>query len=117
MGSKNLVEMVKHLHSKSLNESTNIEEASVQIGSFGGRHNPKKKLHMTSLGNVPERSAAQRAGNQRRTKSTYAEEATQIAIKKVKNKKGEMTRGQTSTGQKADTLEFEPSKPELTTNH
>jgi hypothetical protein len=72
---------------------------------------------MTSLGNVPERSAAQRAGNQRRTKSTYAEEATQIAIKKVKNKKGEMTRGQTSTGQKADTLEFEPSKPELTTNH
>jgi hypothetical protein len=40
MGSKNLVEMVKYLHSKPLNEPTNIEEASVQVGSFGGRHNP-----------------------------------------------------------------------------
>jgi hypothetical protein len=117
MGSKNLVEMIKHLHSKPLNESTNIEEASVQVGSFGGRHKPKKKLHMTSLGNVPERAAAQRTGNQRRTKSTYAEEATQIAIKKVKDKKGEESRGATSTGQKADTLDFTPTKPELTTNH
>jgi hypothetical protein len=35
----------------------------------------------------------------------------------VKDKKGVEARGNTSTGQKADTLDFTPSKPELTTNH
>jgi hypothetical protein len=89
-------------------------EVSGQLGSFGGRHNPRKRLPMTSLGNVKERSAAQRTGNQRRTKSTYAEEATQVAIKKVKDKK---SRGQTSTGQNSETVDFTPNKPELTTNH
>ena len=92
-------------------------EVSGQQSSIGGRHSPRKRLDITSLGNVRERSAAQRAGNQRRTASTYAEEATQIAIKKVKDKKGEEARGATSTGQKADTLDFTPTKPELTSNH
>lgn len=92
-------------------------EVSGQLGSFGGRHSPRKRSHMTSLGNVKERSAAQRTGNQRRTPGTYAEEATEIVKDKVKDKKGEMTRGQTSTGQRADAVEVTPTKIELTTNH
>ena len=92
-------------------------EVSGQLGGFGGHHRPRKSLERNSLGNVKERSAAQRSGNQRRSPSTYAEEATEIVKEKIKNKKGEIDRGQTATGQPTDKLDFEPSKPELTTNH
>ena len=116
----NLPDIGSEKHDPTSPNKSHIEEdreVSGQLGSFGGRHNPRKRPDITSLGNVKERSAAQRAGNQRRTKSTYAEEATQIAIKKVKDKKGKDDRGSTSTGQNAETIDFTPNKPELTTNH
>ncbi len=123
---KNLPDIGVQKHDPTSPNKAHIEEGrevSGQLGSFGGRHSPRKRSHMTSLGNVKERSAAQRTGNQRRTPGTYAEEATEIVKDKVKkNKKGEMVRGQTSrgptsTGQQADILDFTPTKVELTTNH
>ena len=89
-------------------------EVSGQQSAGGPRHNPRKRSHLTSLGKLEDRRTS---GNQKRTPGTYAEEATEIVKEKIKNKKGEIDRGQTATGQPTDKLDFEPSKPELTTNH
>jgi hypothetical protein len=89
-------------------------EVSGQQGAGGARHNPRKRSIQTSLGNLKQRRSG---GNQSRTPGTYAEEATEIVKDKIKNKKGEITRGQTATGQPTDKLDFTPTKVELTTNH
>ena len=89
-------------------------EVSGQQGGGGARHSPRKRSNQTSLGNLKQRRTS---GNQTRTPATYAEEATEIVKDKIKNKKGEITRGQTATGQPTDKLDFTPTKVELTTNH
>jgi len=114
---KNLPDIGGGKHDPTSPNKAHIEEGrevSGQQGAAGSRHNPRKRSIQTSLGNLKQRRTS---GNQTRTPATYAEEATEIVKDKIKNKKGEMTRGKTSTGQPTDTLDFTPTKVELTTNH
>ena len=84
---------------------------------LGARHNPRK----TAFKNDLHRASRNWGGNQMRRPSTYAEsflpEAKQVAMKKVNEKKGQERAGKTDTGQSPDPVEFQPQKPELTTNH
>ena len=66
---------------------------------------------------LQQRSGAQRSGNQRRDPAVYAEEATKKVLKKLKEKKGEQPLGKTSTGQPGDTIDTQPTKPELVGYH
>ena len=114
---KNLPDIGGEKHDATSPNKSHIEEGrevSGQQGAGGARHNPRKRSNQTSLGNLKQRRSG---GNQRRTPGTYAEEATEIVKDKIKNKKGEMTRGKTATGQPTDKLDFTPTKVELTTNH
>jgi hypothetical protein len=47
----------------------------------------------------------------------YAEEATKKVMKKLKEKTTELPAGRTATGQRGDTVEIQPAKPELTGYH
>ena len=85
---------------------------------LGARHSPRKSVYKNSLGAL---EARRWGGNQTRKPSTYnvgtrLAEAREEVMKKI-SKKDEKSRGKTDTGQAADPVDFEPNKPELTTNH
>lgn len=85
---------------------------------LGARHSPRKSAYKNSLGAL---EARRWGGNQARKPSTYnagtkLAEAREEVMKKI-SKKDEKARGKTDTGQSADPVDFEPNKPELTTNH
>ena len=86
---------------------------------LGARHAPRKSVYKTTLGALEMRRWG---GNQARRPSTYnasrkLAEAREKALKKVMEKKGEKPTGRTDTGQTPDSVNFQPEKNELTTNH
>lgn len=87
---------------------SHVEEAS-QIGSIGGKRNPNKSFHMTSLGDLTSRSLAQSTGNQKRTSNNYSEETIEL-VRSVKNKK-ELGKGSNTN----DTVTINPTQKPLTT--
>ena len=91
-----------------------VEEAIDNANpGLGARHNPKKTAFKTEL----HKGSRNWGGNQKRSPSTYAEEATKIVKKKVMEKKKEQPLGSTSTGKNGETITLEPTKPELTGYH
>ena len=65
------------------------------------------------------RSGAQRQGNQKGANryeefSYYAEEATKKVMKKLSEKNSDKALGKTATGQPGETIDTEPTKPDLT---
>ena len=108
--------LMKKLDEDEIEEDLNSSEGSAKPG-LGARHRPLK----TSFTNDLHKGSRNWGGNQMRRPSTYAEsflpEARQSAMKKVNEKKGQERAGKTDTGQAPDSVEFQPMKPELTTNH
>ena len=98
-----------------------IEEAQSTTTGLGGTHAggiKKSSPNINKAGaGLQQRSGAQRSGNQRRNPAVYAEEATKKVLKKLKEKKGEQSLGKTSTGQLGDTIDTQPTKPELVGYH
>lgn len=89
--------------------------------SLGGTHAGGMKkagpnINKAGAG-LQQRAGAQRSGNQSRSPQVYAEEATKKVLKKLKEKKGEQPLGKTATGQPGDTIETQPTKPELVGYH
>ena len=98
-----------------------IEEARSTTTGLGGTHAGGMKktgpnINKAGAG-LQQRAGAQRSGNQRRNPAMYAEEATKKVLKKLKEKKGEQPLGKTATGQPGDTIETQPTKPELVGYH
>ena len=103
--------LMKKLKEEDIEEDLNRTIGHARPG-LGARHNPLK----TAFKNDLHKASRNWGGNQKRTPQTYAEsimEARKEAMKKVKEKQN----GKTDTGQPADSVEFQPMKPELTTNH
>jgi hypothetical protein len=99
------------------------EEDEVNETSIGENRRGKKKTSFpsTSLGGsgLSGRSHAERQGNQKGANryeefSFYAEEATKKVIKKISEKNNEKALGKTATGQQGDSIDIEPTKPDLT---
>lgn len=90
-----------------------VKNEEMATPGLGARHNPEKNAFKTDL----HKGSRNWGGNQKRTPSTYAEEATQIVKKKVMEKKKEAPLGSTSTGKKGESIDLEPVKPELTGYH
>ena len=82
----------------------------------GGMRKTSPNINKAGAG-LQQRAGAQRSGNQRRDPAMYAEEATKKVLKKLKEKKGEQPLGKTSTGQPGDTIDTQPTKPELVGYH
>lgn len=105
------------LMNKDIDEDLNSSVGHATPG-LGARHSPKKNSFKNSLGAL---SSRRWGGNQGRTPSTYnagtkLAEAREEVMKKI-SKKDVKARGKTDTGQTADSIDFKPNKPELTTNH
>jgi hypothetical protein len=105
------------LMNKDIDEDLNRNVGHATPG-LGARHSPKKSVYKNSLGAL---EARRWGGNQARKPSTYnagtkLAEAREEVMKKI-SKKDEKARGKTDTGQTADSVDFKPNKPELTTNH
>lgn len=90
-----------------------VKNEEMATPGLGARHNPKKSAFKTDL----HKGSRNWGGNQKRSPSTYAEEATQIVKKKVMEKKKEAPLGSTSTGKKGESIDLQPVKPELTGYH
>jgi hypothetical protein len=82
----------------------------------GGMKKAGPNINKAGAG-LQQRAGAQRSGNQSRSPEVYAEEATKKVLKKLKEKKGEQPLGKTATGQPGDTIETQPTKPELVGYH
>ena len=96
-----------------------LGEAKAQSGTpIGSTRKPKAHPAFNSLGGdgLTNRAGKQKTGNQHRSPAIY-EEATKKALKKVMDKKDEVSRGKTDTGQKANAIDTEPTKPELVGYH
>lgn len=99
-----------------------IEEATpTGPTAIGGTHAGRIKKTYPNINKAGEglqqRSGSQKAGNQQRTPGMYTEEATKKVLKKVMEKKKEMSLGKTATGQPGETITTEPTKPELVGYH
>jgi hypothetical protein len=98
-----------------------IEEAQSTTTGLGGTHAGSMKKTGPNINKggagLRQRAGAERSGNQRRNPAMYAEEATKKVLKKLKEKKGEQPLGKTSTGQPGDTIDTQPTKPELVGYH
>jgi len=98
-----------------------IEEARSTTTGLGGTHAGGVKKSSPNINKagagLQQRAGAQRSGNQSRSPEVYAEEATKKVLKKLKEKKGEQPLGKTATGQPGDTIETQPTKPELVGYH
>lgn len=113
--SKRAGNLMKKLEEDEIEEDLNTATGHQKPG-LGARHNPFK----TAFHNDLHKASRNWGGNQMRRPGTYAEsimEARKEAMKKVEEKKGQERSGKTDTGQSPDPVEFQPMKPELTTNH
>lgn len=117
-----------HAHDSSGPNKSHIEEeeelneipVNVPIGR-NRRRAKKTSFAYTSLGGRSQmgRSGAQRQGNQKGANryeefSYYAEEATKKVMKKLSEKNSDKALGKTATGQPGETIDTEPTKPDLT---
>lgn len=118
-----------HKHDPSGPNKAHLEEEDIEedltrsVGhaspGLGAKHRPRKSVYKTTLGALEMRRWG---GNQARRPTTYnasrrLAEAREKALKKVMEKKGEKPTGKTDTGQTPDSVNFQPEKNELTTNH
>lgn len=107
---------------KSHLEEDEINEIPINVGIGANRRSSKKtSFAYTSLGGrkLSGRAGAQRQGNQKGANryeefSLCAEEATKKVMKKMTEKNNEKALGKTATGQQGDTIDTEPTKPDLT---
>jgi hypothetical protein len=103
---------INFLLSEQLNE-VRIEKEKPK-SQFGAKHHPSKNTHKRTLGALEKRNWG---GNQKRKPSTYAEEATKKAFKKLSEKESVRPLGRTATGQAGDVIDTKPTKSELTGYH
>ena len=110
-------------HDPSSPNKGHLEEDDTNETSIGAnrRNDKRTSFPSTSLGGsgLSGRSHAERQGNQKGANryeefSFYAEEATKKVIKKISEKNNEKALGKTATGQPGDTIDTEPTKPDLT---